>query len=109
MPDPILVFCSCPNQTTALSLANFLVEAGIAACVTVQGGDAVSVYRWQGQIEQAAEVVLLIKTTADRYSDLEQAILARHPYELPEIIAVPIIMGLSGYLSWVEQCTKASS
>jgi len=67
------------------------------------------VYRWQGRVEQAEECLLLIKTSATRYQDLEDAIRVRHPYEVPEIIAVPIEQGLTAYLSWVEQCTNASS
>ncbi|KOR27203.1 hypothetical protein TI03_07355, partial [Achromatium sp. WMS1] len=68
-----------------------------------------SVYRWNNQIEHTSEAILLIKTTANRYPDLEQVILAHHPDELPEIIATPITMGLKGYLSWVEQCTNMPS
>ena len=66
-------------------------------------------YRWQGRQESAEEVLLLIKSTQQRYAALEKAILALHPYELPEIIAVPVEQGLHGYLDWVEQCTTIRS
>lgn len=106
MSEIFLVFCTCPDRPAALDLAKILVESGLAACVTIQDG-VTSVYLWQGALEQSDECLLLIKTSAARYQELEDAIKARHPYELPEIIAVPIQTGLNDYLTWVEQCTKA--
>ena len=107
MSDILLVLCTCPDRRTALDLATPLVEQGLAACVNI-GSPITSVYRWQGSIERDQEYQLFIKTTAARYPDLERAIRAQHPYELPEIIAVPIEQGLTGYLQWVEKCTSAS-
>ncbi|KOR28854.1 hypothetical protein TI03_03760, partial [Achromatium sp. WMS1] len=78
MSDFLLTFCSCPSQSTAFNIANALIEANIAACVTIQGGNNTSVYRWNNQIEHTSEAILLIKTTANRYPDLEQVILAHH-------------------------------
>lgn len=104
MSDTLLVFCTSPNQVTAQGLADYLVEAKLAACVTILS-HATSVYRWQGKTEHADEYLLLIKTTATRYAALEQAITSCHPYAVPEIIAVPIQHGLAAYLDWVEQCT----
>lgn len=106
MSDNLLVFCTCPDRQTALELVTPLVEQGLAACASISA-PVTSVYRWQGKVEQAEEYLLSIKTSAARYPDLEQAIQKRHPYELPEIIAVPIEQGLTEYLQWVEQCTNA--
>ncbi len=103
----LLVLCTCPDRRTALDLAGPLVQEGLAACVNITA-PITSVYRWQGKVEQAEECLLLIKTGATRYQELEDALRSRHPYELPEIIAVPIQHGLTDYLQWVEQCTTAS-
>jgi periplasmic divalent cation tolerance protein len=105
--EPILVCCTFPDAATAQGLGRSLVEAGMAACASVTA-PLTSVYRWQGRTEVAEEVLMLIKTTRERYAELETAILAAHPYELPEIIALPVTAGLRGYLEWVEQCTTAS-
>ncbi len=99
-----LVFCACPDRETARTIAAALVERQAAACVNILPG-VTSVYRWQGAVEQAEEWLLLIKTTRDRYPDLEADIRARHPYEVPEIIAVPIDRGLPDYLRWVGDNT----
>jgi periplasmic divalent cation tolerance protein len=96
----LLVLTNLPDADSAQALATTLVSERLAACVNVLA-PCRSVYRWQGAIESAQEVPLLIKTTAARYADLEAAIRAAHPYELPEIIAVPIVRGLPDYLSWV--------
>ncbi len=108
MSDTLLVYSTCPNRRTAFAIADALVQAGLAACVNVSAVST-SVYEWEGRIEQAEEVLLTIKTTGARYADVEAAIRARHPYELPEIVAVPIQRGLPEYLTWVEQCTKAAN
>src|SRR5436305_13564155 len=89
----ILVLTQVPDQAAARSLAQALVEARLAACVNV-GAAVDSLYHWRGQIETAAEVPVIIKTHRSRYAELETAIRERHPYELPEIIAVPISDGL---------------
>ena len=96
----ILVMTQLPDRTAATELARALVEARIAACVTI-GASVDSLYHWRGQIETAAEVPVLIKTRAERYGDVEAAIRARHPYELPEIVAVPIVAGFAPYLQWI--------
>ena len=101
----IVVFCTCPKRETAERIAQALVEQGLAACVSLIPS-VVSVYQWQGRLESEQEVLMLIKTRNSRYSDLEKAILSLHPYELPELIAVPVDKGLPGYLDWVEQCTN---
>jgi periplasmic divalent cation tolerance protein len=106
MSDILLVFCTCPDRRTALDLTTHLVEKRLAACVNISA-PITSVYRWQGKVERSEEYLLSIKTSAARYTELEQEIRKRHPYELPEIIAVPIEQGLTDYLKWVEQCTNA--
>ena len=102
--QPLLVYCTCPDHDSALRIAQTLVDRQLAACVNVLPGLS-SVYRWQGQTETAREELLLIKTRQAVYPELEAAILALHPYELPEVIAVPIAAGLPAYLAWIESST----
>ena len=101
----LLVFTNMPDQASAEILAAALVTQRVAACVNVLA-PVHSVYRWKGAVEAASEVPLLIKTTTERYAMLEQAIVAGHPYELPEIVAVPVEMGLPAYLDWVAAETR---
>lgn len=96
----LLILTNLPDETSARALAEHLVTERLAACVNILPACR-SVYRWQGALESAAEVPLLIKTTDVRYPALEAAIQAQHPYELPEIIAVPIARGLNAYLGWI--------
>jgi periplasmic divalent cation tolerance protein len=98
--DILLVLTNLPDRESALRLASALIERRVAACVNVLA-ECSSVYRWQGKIETATEVPVLIKSTAAAYPALEQSIRALHPYELPEIIAVPLSGGLPAYLQWV--------
>lgn len=102
--DLILVLTNLPDQDTATRLANVLVETRAAACVNILAACA-SVYRWQGGIENAKEVPLLIKTRASLYPQVEQTIRAHHPYELPEIVSVPVSAGWPAYLQWVADET----
>ena len=103
--ETILVFSSLPDQASAAKLAAVLTEQRLAACVNVQA-PCTSVYRWQGKVETATEVPIFIKTTRERYPALEAAIRAHHPYELPEIIAVPLLVGLPAYLEWIHTETN---
>ena len=103
--ETILVFSNLPDQASATTLAEILIEQRLAACVNVQA-PCTSVYRWQGKVETAIEVPVFIKTTRERYPALEAAIRAHHPYELPEIIAVPLVAGLPAYLEWVHTETN---
>ena len=100
----LLTLCTCPDRETAEQIANALVDQGLAACINLMP-QITSIYKWEGKRERSDEILLLIKTSRERYSDLERAILSLHPYELPEIIAVPVERGLAGYLNWVEKCT----
>lgn len=104
---PQLAFVSCPDQNTARDLAKQLVDAGLAACVTLLPG-AESVYRWQGQIEIDAECLLLAKLPAgsEHFTALRDAVLANHPYELPEIIAVSCTSALPAYAQWIIDETR---
>jgi len=103
--EPILVISNLPDQESAESLARTVIEQRLAACVNVLA-PCTSVYRWQDKVETAPEVPVLIKTTRERYAALETVIKAHHPYELPEIIAVPIALGLPAYLSWIAAETE---
>jgi len=98
--EALLVLTNLPDAASARTVADYLVGQRLAACVNILA-PCRSVYRWQGRVEEAEEVPLLIKTTAGRYPELEAAIRATHPYELPEIVAVPIAYGLPAYLAWV--------
>lgn len=105
MSEILLVLTNLPDAASAQTLARNIIEARAAACVN-QLAPCTSTYRWQDNVETASEVPLLIKTTQDAYPRLETLIRAAHPYELPEIIAVPISAGLPAYLGWVNQETK---
>jgi periplasmic divalent cation tolerance protein len=106
--ETLLVLTTLPDAESAQALAGQLIEARLAACVNILA-PCRSVYRWQGKVEDANEVPLLIKTTAARYDALEAAIRARHPHELPEIVAVPLARGLPGYLAWVAAETQETT
>jgi len=101
----LLVLTNLPERAAAERLAGLLVEQRLAACVNILA-PCRSVYRWQGAVRHDEEHPILIKTTAERYPALEQALRSGHPYELPEIIAVPIERGLPAYLQWVAAETK---
>ncbi len=103
--DQILVLTNVPDQTVAVNLAEYLVEQGLAACVNILA-PCTSIYHWQGKTESTQEIPLLIKTTQARYMEIEAAICKHHPYELPEIIHVPIAGGLPAYLQWVSEETS---
>ncbi|MEO5701086.1 MAG: divalent-cation tolerance protein CutA [Casimicrobiaceae bacterium] len=105
--EPILVLTQLPDHATAKALARALVEAKIAACVSI-GAPVESLYHWRGQIETATEVPVMVKTQRARYADVETAIRAHHPYELPEIVAVPITDAFHPYLDWITAETSAN-
>jgi periplasmic divalent cation tolerance protein len=107
MNDAVIVFTNLPDREAALKLADELVARKLAACVNVLS-ECTSVYRWKGNIETAREVPVLIKTRAARYAEVEDAIRGLHPYELPEIIAVPLARGSDEYLQWVADETSIS-
>lgn len=100
----LLVFTNLPDRDAAMKIARELVARRLAACVNILNG-CTSVYRWKGELEEAQEVPVLIKTRAARYAEVEAAIRELHPYELPEIVAVPVERGLTDYLEWVAEET----
>ena len=102
----ILVLCTCPDEAAADRIAGALVEERLAACVNRLAG-VVSTYRWEGEVRRGNESLLLIKTTVERFAALRERIVALHPYELPEVIAVDIARGLPAYLDWIASETKA--
>lgn len=103
--ETLIVLTNLPDRESAAKLARHLVEERLAACVNVLES-CESTYRWQGKIETAREVPVLIKSTVARYAELERAIKSAHPYELPEIIAFPATAGLPAYIEWVERETS---
>lgn len=105
MQQALLVLTNVPDEGTARTIAHLLVEQRLAACVNMLPA-VQSVYQWQGKLEQASEVTLLIKTTQARYVELEAAIKSAHPYQVPEIIAMPVVAGLPAYLDWIVAETK---
>ena len=104
--NKLLVLTNVPDRAAAERLADMLIEKQLAACVNILA-PCRSVYRWKEAVQHDEEHPMLIKTTAERYAALEQALRAGHPYELPEIIAVPIERGLPAYLDWMAAETKA--
>jgi len=104
----LLVLTNLPDRAAAEKLAAVLVESGVAACVNVLA-PCRSVYRWQGAVQHEEEHPVLIKTTQAAYAALEAQIRAHHPYELPEVVAVPIERGLPAYLDWVAAETAPRS
>lgn len=103
MTQLIVTLCTCPDKDTAEKIARLLVEGNLAACVNILPS-VMSIYSWKGQIESAQEHLLLIKSPSIGYPAIETAIRRHHPYELPEIIAVPIERGLPGYINWILSC-----
>ncbi len=102
--DVLVVLCNCPDIETARRLAASAVEQRLAACVNIIPA-VESVYRWQGEIENEPESTLLIKTAGKRFDALRDYLHENHPDELPEVIAVPVVWGLTGYLDWVREST----
>jgi periplasmic divalent cation tolerance protein len=96
----LVVLCTCPDEATASRIAEALVSERLAACVNRVPGIR-STYRWEGRVQDEPEVLLLIKTVADRYPALELRLKALHPYDVPEIIAVPVAAGSASYLAWI--------
>jgi periplasmic divalent cation tolerance protein len=105
MTDGLVVLCACPDDQTADRIARELVSGNLAACVS--RGLFRSTYRWHGVLHDEPEVLLIIKTVRSRYEELEMRLKALHPYEVAEIIALPIAAGSERYLAWVAEQTGA--
>ncbi|WP_426701084.1 divalent-cation tolerance protein CutA [Rhodanobacter sp. Col0626] len=102
MSETVLIcYCSCPDAASARTIAEALVGERLAACVNHLPGIH-STYRWQGQLTTGSEELLLIKTSAGRFDALKNRLLELHPYELPELIAVPVEYGHAAFLDWVR-------
>ncbi|HEX4269063.1 MAG TPA: divalent-cation tolerance protein CutA [Steroidobacteraceae bacterium] len=98
--EVIAVLTTCPNDAVAARIARELVESGLAACVN-RVAAVHSTYRWQGAMQDEPEVLLIIKTLSSRYSELEMRLKSLHPYDVPEIIALPVTRGSAEYLAWL--------
>ena len=98
--ENLLIITNCPDEEVANAIALALVEEELAACVNILPR-VQSIYHWQGTVESSSEIPLLIKSTAENYPALEKRIAELHPYEVPEIIALPITHGLPAYLNWL--------
>ncbi len=101
----LIALCTCPDAAVGERIAEALVGEGLAACVNTVPG-ITSVYQWKGEIQRDAEVLLLIKTTQVRLIELTDRVRQLHPYELPEVITLPVSGGLPDYLQWVITCTS---
>lgn len=104
MSDAIVVLCTCPDNTSARQLAQTLLSEKLAACVNLIP-QVTSLYYWQGKMEESQEVQLVIKTRRTMFGVLQERLLALHPYEVPEILALPILCGNLAYLQWVQEQT----
>jgi periplasmic divalent cation tolerance protein len=105
MSESLVVFVTCGSEEEALKIAHALVEERMAACVNLMSPIR-SIYRWEGKIWDEKEWLLIIKTQAARFEDLEKRVKSLHSYSLPEIIALPIIKGSSSYLNWLKEMTS---
>ncbi len=100
----LVVYCSCPDQAIAERIAEAMVNERLAACVNLISG-LTSIYRWEGQLQRDTELLLIIKTRSAVYPQLEARLRQLHPYQLPEIIALPIHTGSADYLNWIAANT----
>ena len=98
----VQIVTTAPSRDIAESIAAILIERGLAACTQV-AGPVTSLFRWKGRVEKAEEWVCSIKTTSDRFDRVAQAIREQHTYDVPEIIAMPIVEGDKAYLDWIEE------
>jgi len=103
----IVVLCTCPDEATGERIASALVGEHLAACVN-RMANVVSTYRWRGNIQHDSEQLLIVKSTSDRFAALRDRIVALHPYEVPEVIAIDVVDGLDRYLSWIDVQTVVS-
>lgn len=101
-------FVTCPNEDVAARMARAMVEQKLAACVNIVPR-VTSIYEWKGKVEQDSEVLLMIKTRTSRIPALTEFVRSAHPYEVPEVVAVPVAQGNAAYLQWVRDSVPPSS
>ena len=102
MTKALVILCTCPDEATASRLAGGLIEENLAACVNILPGIR-SIYRWQGTVSDDSEVLMVIKSLAPRFDDLEAWLLEHHPYDVPEVIALAAEKVSAEYLAWIER------
>ena len=102
MTDKVIVLSTCPSLEEAKHIARGLVEERLAACVNIVGG-VISVYQWQGKVEEGDEVMLVVKTRRDLLGRLNERLAGMHSYEVPESIAIPVAEGLPAYIEWMDR------
>ena len=102
MTDKILIFSTCPSAEEAEKVARGLVEKQLAACVTLIPG-ARSIYRWKGAVEETSEFVLIVKSRRDLFARLMEELAGMHSYEVPEILALPVVEGAPAYIDWIDK------
>ncbi|MGA8142384.1 MAG: divalent-cation tolerance protein CutA [Candidatus Acidiferrales bacterium] len=107
MTDKLVVLVTCRSPKEAERIARALVERRLAACVNVLASPVRSIYRWKNRIESAKEILLLVKTSRVKFPQVQSAIKRVHSYEVPEIIALPIVAGSRAYLAWLAESVKA--
>lgn len=105
MTDALVVLVTTPSAEKAAEIARALVAERLAACGNVVPGLR-SIYRWEGKIEDEAEALLLLKTTRARFEALRERVLALHPYQVPEVVALPVEAGSAPYLAWIDAETR---
>jgi periplasmic divalent cation tolerance protein len=103
----MVVLSTAPSKKTGREIAREIVSAGLAACVNIVPG-LVSIYEWDGRLEESDEVLLLIKTSRERVETVVEKITSLHPYEVPEVIALPIEAGHQPYLEWIDSIVSSS-
>jgi periplasmic divalent cation tolerance protein len=101
----LVLFCTCPDAATAERIAHELVGASLVACVNVVPGLR-SIYRWNGAVQVDEEVLMILKTPADRLAAARERLVALHPYDVPEVVALPVVDGHHPYLQWVADSTR---
>ncbi len=103
--NQLVIFCTCPDRKSAEGIATALVDEGLTACVNLLPG-LTSIYRWQDSVRREPECLLLIKSTAACFEALRSRLRALHPYDVPEIIALPVSHGDPAYLRWLTENTQ---